>query len=75
MNNELLERIERLEQAIQEIWAACSCLRKDLEDDEFNCESPTCEDCGEYHCVCEPESEDIDEEPEEPEETIEEEYD
>jgi hypothetical protein len=73
MNNELLERIARLERAIQEIWASCSCLRKEEEPDTFNCEPPMCEDCGEMSCVCEPESEYI-EEPEEPEELMEEDY-
>jgi len=55
-NQELLNRIEKLEQAIQDIWASCSCLKKDEElDDGFNCEPPTCEDCGQFDCICEPE--------------------
>ena len=52
-NQELLNRIEKLEQAIQDIWAACSCLQKDDEMGEFNCD-PTCEDCGQFNCSCEP---------------------
>ena len=81
MSKELLARIEkledltaRLEQGIQDIWLSCDCLRKDLEDnfDPPNCEPPTCEECGEFSCVCEPEDETIycpeQEEPEEPEE-------
>ncbi len=50
-NQELLNRIEKLERAIQDIWAACSCLRKDEGDGEFNCD-PTCEDCGQFDCIC-----------------------
>ena len=55
-NQELLNRIEKLEQAIQDIWVSCSCLRKDVGDEmsEFNCEPPTCEDCGQFNCICEP---------------------
>ncbi len=60
MNNKLLTRIkkletltERLEQAIQDIRASCSCL-KDLEDnfDIPNCE-PLCGDCNRELCLCE----------------------
>ena len=59
MNKDLLARIEKLEQAIQDIWASCSCLSKDIEEEgsEFNCEPPTCEECGEFNCVCEREPE------------------
>ena len=31
-NKQLLKRIEKLEQAIQDVWASCSCLTKDFED-------------------------------------------
>ena len=65
MNNELLERIERLEEAVRDIRASCSCLSIEPEPgSDFNCEPPSCEDCGEFNCVCVPETEDIDEEPE-----------
>ena len=33
--NQLLERIEKLEQAVRDIWASCSCLRKDLDADDL----------------------------------------
>lgn len=33
MNEELLERIEKLEQAVRDIWASCSCLTKEMDVD------------------------------------------
>ena len=59
MNNELLARIEklenltaRLEQGIQDIWSSCSCLRKELDREEI---PPNPEDlCGGEYFNCEP---------------------
>jgi hypothetical protein len=60
--NKLLKRIEkletltaRLEQSIVEIRNSCLCLADDLDGGGFNCEPPTCENCRQFNCVCEPE--------------------
>lgn len=45
-------KVQRLEQAIQDIWGSCSCLRKDLDVDDVDISS------------CEPPEDDLTEEPE-----------
>ena len=46
----LLKRVEKLEQAIKDIWASCSCLTKDLEKEDVDSWNP-CAVCG-SNCVC-----------------------
>ncbi|CAI2194103.1 17287_t:CDS:2, partial [Funneliformis geosporum] len=52
----LLERVKKLEQAVEEIWGNCECVRKRTKVEEKYSAS-TCGDCGHSYglCICEPE--------------------
>jgi hypothetical protein len=69
MTKELLARIEKLEQALQDIWASCSCLRKELDREEMS-EEPENLCGGEDILNCEPFEDELEDLPEEPEDII-----
>ncbi|CAI2190879.1 10938_t:CDS:2 [Funneliformis geosporum] len=52
----LLERVKKLEQAVEEIWGNCECVRKRTKAEEQYSAS-TCGGCGHSYglCICEPE--------------------
>ena len=65
-NRQLLERIEKLEQAVQDIRTSCPCLFMNQEPEKQECPGSVCFECGHSYglCICEPEL------PEEPEDGI-----
>ena len=66
---ELLARIEKLEQAVEDIRTSCPCLFMNQEPEQ-ECSGSFCFECEQLDCICddfpekEPEDIDIDQDPE-----------